>query len=133
MPFFSCLSISMHHYLKKKKKKSEPLSWSWLSLWEYVRKYSSYTALSCFVLSLQFELMSLKAAFSRSSVLSLKTKTNIKWPQSLCSIAITGSVQQVERCSHPVGPFRDCQHSSLPRAVAAFLPAICQCPQHLCQ
>lgn len=29
-----------------------------------------------------------------------------KWPWSLSSIAITGSVQQVERCSHPVGPFR---------------------------
>uniref|UniRef100_A0A8P4FWM1 Latent transforming growth factor beta binding protein 2 n=1 Tax=Dicentrarchus labrax TaxID=13489 RepID=A0A8P4FWM1_DICLA len=31
----------------------------------------------------------------------------------------------------PSGALFDCQHSSLPRAVAAFLPAICQCPQHL--
>lgn len=34
----------------------------------------------------------------------LKTKRNTKWPQRLSCIAITGSVQQVERCSHPVGP-----------------------------
>lgn len=73
-----------------------------IRLWEY----SCYTALSCFLLSLQFWAHVIgNSIFRESSVLSLKTKRNIKWPRSLSRISITGSVQQVERCSHPVGPF----------------------------
>lgn len=88
----SGLLINMHHDPRQLRS----------PFWEYIHgnkvwSFSCYTALSC------FELMSSGTAFLGSSVLSLKTKRNIKWA---CNIAITGSVQQVERCSHPVGPFR---------------------------
>ncbi|GLD62480.1 latent-transforming growth factor beta-binding protein 2-like protein [Lates japonicus] len=61
-----------------------------------------------------------------------RLKGTLSDPGVLSSIAITGSVQQVEPLFAPSGALFDRQCSSLPRAVAAFLPAISDC-QPPCQ
>lgn len=68
-------------------------------------KCGGYAALSNFLLTSVWKSCHHEQPFLGRSVLSLTTKRNIKWPPSQSRIAITGSVQQVERCLHPVGPF----------------------------